>query len=118
MASACGEANKLLAMVCQVCPPSTRINDGIVVIDGFDQHSCTYIRVAVTYMRSVTLKARLTLHRVLLLQPAEVKEHVNIPLHVQFWGIDSGIRHRFAKDRKNTGCHYFLKGLAIKQQEV
>ncbi|KAG0616552.1 hypothetical protein M758_5G124600 [Ceratodon purpureus] len=42
MASACGEANKLLAMVCQ---------------------------------------------------PAEVKGHVNIPLHVQFWGIDSGIRH-------------------------
>ncbi|CAK9216976.1 unnamed protein product [Sphagnum jensenii] len=42
MASACGEANKLLAMVCQ---------------------------------------------------PAEVKEHVNIPHHVQFWGIDSGIRH-------------------------
>jgi hypothetical protein len=22
-----------------------------------------------------------------------VKEHVNIPQHVQFWGIDSGIRH-------------------------
>jgi L-arabinokinase len=22
-----------------------------------------------------------------------VKEHVNIPHHVQFWGIDSGIRH-------------------------
>ncbi|XP_024399655.1 L-arabinokinase isoform X3 [Physcomitrium patens] len=42
MASACGEANKLLAMVCQ---------------------------------------------------QAEVQEHVNIPSHVQFWGIDSGIRH-------------------------
>eukprot|EP00850_Spirogloea_muscicola_P015467 SM000118S25610 [mRNA] locus=s118:402012:411493:+ [translate_table: standard] len=42
MASACGEANKLLAMVCQ---------------------------------------------------PAEVKEHVVIPSHVQFWGLDSGIRH-------------------------
>eukprot|EP00850_Spirogloea_muscicola_P015687 SM000122S25794 [mRNA] locus=s122:376915:386453:+ [translate_table: standard] len=42
MASACGEANKLLAMVCQ---------------------------------------------------PAEVKEHVIIPSHVQFWGLDSGIRH-------------------------
>lgn len=42
MASACGEAYKLLAMVCQ---------------------------------------------------PAEVKEHVNIPTHIRFWGIDSGIRH-------------------------
>ncbi|XP_077214407.1 L-arabinokinase-like isoform X2 [Tasmannia lanceolata] len=42
MTSACGEANKLLAMVCQ---------------------------------------------------PAEVKELVNIPTHIQFWGIDSGIRH-------------------------
>lgn len=42
MASACGEANKLLAMVCQ---------------------------------------------------PAEVKELVNIPTHIRFWGIDSGIRH-------------------------
>uniref|UniRef100_A0A0C9S778 TSA: Wollemia nobilis Ref_Wollemi_Transcript_13892_3889 transcribed RNA sequence n=1 Tax=Wollemia nobilis TaxID=56998 RepID=A0A0C9S778_9CONI len=42
MTSACGEANKLLAMVCQ---------------------------------------------------PAEVKEHVNIPAHIRFWGIDSGIRH-------------------------
>lgn len=42
MASACGEAYKLLAMVCQ---------------------------------------------------PAEVKAHINIPNHLQFWGIDSGIRH-------------------------
>ncbi|KAL6873876.1 hypothetical protein ACP4OV_013958 [Aristida adscensionis] len=42
MASACGEANKLLAMVCQ---------------------------------------------------PAEVKELVNIPTHMRFWGLDSGIRH-------------------------
>ncbi|XP_077238581.1 L-arabinokinase-like [Tasmannia lanceolata] len=42
MTSACGEANKLLAMVCQ---------------------------------------------------PAEVKELVNIPTHIRFWGIDSGIRH-------------------------
>ncbi|OEL36892.1 L-arabinokinase [Dichanthelium oligosanthes] len=42
MASACGEANKLLAMVCQ---------------------------------------------------PAEVKELVNIPTHIRFWGLDSGIRH-------------------------
>uniref|UniRef100_A0A0D6QS92 GHMP kinase N-terminal domain-containing protein n=1 Tax=Araucaria cunninghamii TaxID=56994 RepID=A0A0D6QS92_ARACU len=42
MTSACGESNKLLAMVCQ---------------------------------------------------PAEVKEQVNIPAHIRFWGIDSGIRH-------------------------
>ncbi|XP_057821160.2 L-arabinokinase isoform X2 [Cryptomeria japonica] len=42
MTSACGESNKLLAMVCQ---------------------------------------------------PAEVKEQVNIPAHLRFWGIDSGIRH-------------------------
>lgn len=42
MTSACGEANKLLAMVCQ---------------------------------------------------PAEVKELVNIPNHIRFWGLDSGIRH-------------------------
>ncbi|OVA14986.1 GHMP kinase N-terminal domain [Macleaya cordata] len=42
MASACGEANKLLAMVCQ---------------------------------------------------PAEVIGLVNIPTHIRFWGIDSGIRH-------------------------
>lgn len=42
MTSACGEANKLLAMVCQ---------------------------------------------------PAEVKELVNIPTHIRFWGLDSGIRH-------------------------
>lgn len=42
MASACGEAYRLLAMICQ---------------------------------------------------PAEVKEHVNIPTHIRFWGIDSGIRH-------------------------
>ncbi|KAL4205295.1 hypothetical protein AMTRI_Chr01g113890 [Amborella trichopoda] len=42
MTSACGEANKLLAMVCQ---------------------------------------------------PAEVKELVNIPTHIRFWGFDSGIRH-------------------------
>ncbi|XP_031382671.1 L-arabinokinase-like isoform X2 [Punica granatum] len=42
MASACGEANKLLAMVCQ---------------------------------------------------PAEVLGLIDIPPHVQFWGIDSGIRH-------------------------
>lgn len=42
MTSACGEANKLLAMICQ---------------------------------------------------PAEVKELVNIPMHIRFWGIDSGIRH-------------------------
>ncbi|XP_021891445.1 L-arabinokinase-like [Carica papaya] len=42
MASACGEANKLLAMVCQ---------------------------------------------------PAEVLGVVEIPAHVRFWGIDSGIRH-------------------------
>eukprot|EP00252_Welwitschia_mirabilis_P018224 TRINITY_DN4050_c0_g1_i1.p1 TRINITY_DN4050_c0_g1~~TRINITY_DN4050_c0_g1_i1.p1 ORF type:complete len:994 (+),score=238.94 TRINITY_DN4050_c0_g1_i1:493-3474(+) len=42
MTSACGEANKLLAMVCQ---------------------------------------------------PAEVKKHVDIPPHIRFWGVDSGIRH-------------------------
>ncbi|XP_071722454.1 L-arabinokinase-like [Rutidosis leptorrhynchoides] len=42
MTSACGEANKLLAMVCQ---------------------------------------------------PAEVIGHVEIPNHIRFWGIDSGIRH-------------------------
>ncbi|KAJ7521489.1 hypothetical protein O6H91_19G056700 [Diphasiastrum complanatum] len=42
MTAACGEAHKLLAMVCQ---------------------------------------------------PAEVKEHVLIPSHVRFWGIDSGIKH-------------------------
>ncbi|PIN05397.1 Galactokinase [Handroanthus impetiginosus] len=42
MASACGEANKLLAMICQ---------------------------------------------------PAEVLGHVEIPSHIRFWGIDSGIRH-------------------------
>ncbi|XP_024537180.1 L-arabinokinase isoform X2 [Selaginella moellendorffii] len=42
MTSACGEAYKLLAMVCQ---------------------------------------------------PAEVKEHVNIPTDVKFWGLDSGIKH-------------------------
>ncbi|KAL2652701.1 hypothetical protein R1flu_020829 [Riccia fluitans] len=42
MAAACGEANKLLAMICQ---------------------------------------------------PADVLEHLNIPLHVRFWGLDSGIRH-------------------------
>ncbi|KAJ9537190.1 hypothetical protein OSB04_029923 [Centaurea solstitialis] len=42
MASACGEANKLLAMVCQ---------------------------------------------------PAEVLGLVDIPIHIRFWGIDSGIRH-------------------------
>ncbi|XP_042036604.1 L-arabinokinase-like isoform X1 [Salvia splendens] len=42
MASACGEENKLLAMLCQ---------------------------------------------------PAEVLGHVEIPPHIQFWGIDSGIRH-------------------------
>ncbi|KAH6798543.1 arabinose kinase [Perilla frutescens var. frutescens] len=42
MASACGEANKLLAMLCQ---------------------------------------------------PAEVVGHVEIPPHIRFWGIDSGIRH-------------------------
>ncbi|KAL0426699.1 UNVERIFIED_CONTAM: L-arabinokinase [Sesamum latifolium] len=42
MASACGEENKLLAMLCQ---------------------------------------------------PAEVLGHVEIPSHVRFWGIDSGIRH-------------------------
>lgn len=42
MTAACGEANKLLAMVCQ---------------------------------------------------PAEVREHINIPSHIRFWGIDSGIRH-------------------------
>ncbi|XP_075640495.1 L-arabinokinase-like [Castanea sativa] len=43
MTSACGEANKLLAMVCQ---------------------------------------------------PAEIVGLVQIPSHIQFWGIDSGIRHR------------------------
>lgn len=58
MASACGEANKLLAMVCQVCPTSTRINDVIVVVDDFNLHM--YIRLAATFMRSVLLKARLT----------------------------------------------------------
>ncbi|KAF5180451.1 L-arabinokinase-like, partial [Thalictrum thalictroides] len=42
MTSACGETDKLLAMICQ---------------------------------------------------PAEVLGHVNIPSHVRFWGIDSGIRH-------------------------
>ncbi|XP_010256451.1 PREDICTED: L-arabinokinase-like isoform X2 [Nelumbo nucifera] len=42
MASACGEANKLLAMICQ---------------------------------------------------PAELIGLVNIPTHIRFWGIDSGIRH-------------------------
>ncbi|CAA0843080.1 L-arabinokinase [Striga hermonthica] len=42
MASACGESNKLLAMLCQ---------------------------------------------------PAEVLVHVEIPSHIRFWGIDSGIRH-------------------------
>uniref|UniRef100_F6H9P4 L-arabinokinase n=1 Tax=Vitis vinifera TaxID=29760 RepID=F6H9P4_VITVI len=49
MASVCGEANKLLAMVCQ---------------------------------------------------PAEVLGLVEIPSHIQFWGIDSGIRHRFGKDEQ------------------
>uniref|UniRef100_K3XTJ7 Uncharacterized protein n=1 Tax=Setaria italica TaxID=4555 RepID=K3XTJ7_SETIT len=27
-------------------------------------------------------------------QLAEVKELVNIPTHIRFWGLDSGIRHR------------------------
>ncbi|KAM0821317.1 hypothetical protein ACQ4PT_072325 [Festuca glaucescens] len=30
-----------------------------------------------------------------LLQPAEVKELVTIPNHMRFWGLDSGIRHRY-----------------------
>lgn len=31
------------------------------------------------------------------MQPAEVVGHVEIPGHIRFWGIDSGIRHRYAK---------------------
>lgn len=31
----------------------------------------------------------------LLVQPAEVLGLVEIPAHVRFWGIDSGIRHRW-----------------------
>ncbi|KAB5513698.1 hypothetical protein DKX38_027604 [Salix brachista] len=53
MTSACGEANKLLAMVCQ---------------------------------------------------PAEVIGLVEIPSHIRFWGIDSGIRHRSGIMELSNGC--------------
>jgi len=29
----------------------------------------------------------------LLCQPAELQEHVPVPAHIAFWGVDSGIRH-------------------------
>lgn len=35
------------------------------------------------------------------MQPAEVKELVTIPAHVRFWGMDSGIRHRY---ESKAGC--------------
>lgn len=31
----------------------------------------------------------------LFMQPAEVLGLVEIPNHIRFWGIDSGIRHRY-----------------------
>lgn len=31
----------------------------------------------------------------IFLQPAEVLGLVDIPSHIRFWGIDSGLRHRY-----------------------
>ena len=70
MTSACGEANKLLAMVCQVFMHQNSLADIFVQINR-KCYNCTRI-----------------------LQPAEVIGLVEIPGHIRFWGIDSGIRHR------------------------
>lgn len=68
MASACGEANKLLAMICQV----------LFLLSSFPSKSWSNNRVIIYS-----------------LQPAEILGLVEIPSHIRFWGIDSGIRHRY-----------------------
>lgn len=75
MTSVCGEANKLLAMVCQVC-----------IAKSAESCLCTF--TPLVFHCSFLL--------CFLMQPAEVKESVSIPTHMRFWGFDSGIRHRFA----------------------
>lgn len=73
MASACGEANKLLAMVCQVTFSNCCLNGSIYIL--------------LTRRHEPVL--------LLPVQPAEVLGLVDIPGHIRFWGIDSGIRHRY-----------------------
>jgi len=77
MASACGEANKLLAMICQVCIITSYKNQRSLII--LDSDSIWYC--------------------LLLMQPAEIVGLVEIPNHIRVWGIDSGIRHRLV-------CYY------------
>lgn len=72
MTSACGEADKLLAMVCQV--------------DNLKEFAAV---VLIAFRRMNNVRTFL-----FIVQPAEVLGLVEIPGHIQFWGIDSGIRHR------------------------
>lgn len=85
MASACGEANKLLAMVCQVTHCQC----------GRKQTAAFYnLRNMSILLVSVFRYQQIMSTLLLLVQPAEVLGLVEIPAHVRFWGIDSGIRHR------------------------
>lgn len=45
-----------------------------------------------------------------VLQPAEVLGLVDIPSHIRFWGIDSGLRHRYHKYHSLSGysCNKYL----------
>lgn len=70
MASSCGEANKLLAMICQVC-----------IVTSYQKQYFPALMTLWCYCS-------------LLMQPAEIVGLVDIPSHIRFWGIDSGIRHR------------------------
>lgn len=42
------------------------------------------------------------------LQPAEILGLVEIPSHVRFWGIDSGIRHRCCVYYSFESKHFVL----------
>lgn len=82
MTSACGEANKLLAMVCQVC-----------TICAF-QKRFPFPPLKFEPDKEVEQKLE-NYFGFVLVQPAEVLGLVEIPTHIRFWGIDSGIRHRY-----------------------
>ena len=73
MTSACGEANKLLAMICQVMCSSCCLIDSMYAL-------------MVCRRKSMLTSSS---------QPAEVLGLVEIPSHIRFWGIDSGIKHRY-----------------------
>ena len=54
----------------------------------------THISSVESYSTMVVLQIKKFMSKIESMQPAEIVGLVEIPSHIRFWGIDSGIRHR------------------------